>query len=97
MAADDAELNSYAGLKKYAAFRDPEKKKRDKKRYAKKKLLKQWRKEVFGAPSGPRMPPDWKPAGLVGTAKAEAGTLDIREGGDGKGNKTKRKKNKETA
>jgi protein KRI1 len=63
LAADDADLNAYAGLKKYQPFRDAEKKKKDKKRYAKKKLLKQWRKEVFGDPNGVQMPHDWKPQG----------------------------------
>ncbi|KAI5369837.1 Putative KRR1 interacting protein [Septoria linicola] len=51
--ADDNALNQYAGLKKMAAFRDQEKKQRDKKRYSKKQRLRQWRKETFGAPDEP--------------------------------------------
>ncbi|PIB00625.1 hypothetical protein CB0940_01295 [Cercospora beticola] len=51
--ADDTALNQYAGLKKMAAFRDQEKKQRDKKRYSKKQRLKQWRKETFGTPDEP--------------------------------------------
>ncbi|KAM3415252.1 hypothetical protein BST61_g8782 [Cercospora zeina] len=51
--ADDTALNRYAGLKKMAAFRDQEKKQRDKKRYSKKQRLKQWRKETFGNPDEP--------------------------------------------
>ena len=51
--AEDEALNSYAGLKKMAAFRDQEKKQRDKKRYSKKQRLKQWRKETFGAADEP--------------------------------------------
>ncbi|KAF2209254.1 hypothetical protein CERZMDRAFT_47637 [Cercospora zeae-maydis SCOH1-5] len=51
--ADDTALNQYAGLKKMAAFRDQEKKQRDKKRYNKKQRLKQWRKETFGNPDEP--------------------------------------------
>ncbi|KAF8251885.1 Krr1-domain-containing protein [Wilcoxina mikolae CBS 423.85] len=99
LAADDTDLNQYAGLKKYAAFRDAEKKKKDKKRYAKKKLLKQWRKEVFGDANGVQMPPEWKPEGLVAikAETAEAGKLDIRESGDGERKKKRRKKNKAKA
>ncbi|KAK4508771.1 hypothetical protein PRZ48_002510 [Zasmidium cellare] len=51
--ADDSALNQYAGLKKMAAFRDEEKKRKDKKRYSKKQRLKQWRKETFGKPDEP--------------------------------------------
>lgn len=46
--ADDTALNSFAGLKKMAAFRDEEKKIRDKKKFSKKARLRQWRKETFG-------------------------------------------------
>ena len=52
--ADDSQLNQYAGLKKMAAFRDPEKKRRDKKRLSKKARLREWRKEVFGSVDGPQ-------------------------------------------
>ncbi|KAF3926230.1 hypothetical protein ABW20_dc0101615 [Dactylellina cionopaga] len=48
--AGDKELNTYAGLKKLASFRDDSKKAKDRKRYAKGKgfKLREWRKEVFG-------------------------------------------------
>ncbi|RMZ85440.1 hypothetical protein DV737_g878, partial [Chaetothyriales sp. CBS 132003] len=46
--ADDAQLNQFVGLKKLAAFRDAEKKKRDKKTLGKKGRLRKWREEVFG-------------------------------------------------
>ncbi|KAF7196395.1 Protein kri1 [Pseudocercospora fuligena] len=46
--ADDTALNSFAGLKKMAAFRDEQKKSRDKKKFSKKARLRQWRKETFG-------------------------------------------------
>lgn len=46
--ADDAALNEFAGLKKMAAFRDDEKKRRDKKKFGKKARLKAWRREQFG-------------------------------------------------
>jgi protein KRI1 len=48
LAPSDAALNEFAGLKKLASFRDPEKKKKDKKRLSKKARLRQWRKETFG-------------------------------------------------
>ncbi|KAI6351714.1 hypothetical protein MCOR25_009773 [Pyricularia grisea] len=48
LAPSDAVLNEYAGLKKLATFRDPEKKRRDKKRLGKKARLRQWRRENFG-------------------------------------------------
>jgi protein KRI1 len=51
--ADDSQLNQYAGLKKMAAFRDAEKKRRDKKRYSKKGRLREWRKETFGSKDEP--------------------------------------------
>ncbi|KAF1348282.1 Krr1-domain-containing protein [Lizonia empirigonia] len=52
--ADDAALNEFAGLKKLAAFRDPDKKKKDRKFLSKKARLRQWRKDTFGDPEGPR-------------------------------------------
>lgn len=51
--ATDSQLNQFAGLKKMAAFRDKEKKKKDKKRLGKKARLRQWRKETFGNENGP--------------------------------------------
>ena len=51
--ADDSQLNQYAGLKKMAAFRDSERKRKDKKRYSKKGRLREWRKEVFGSKNEP--------------------------------------------
>jgi len=47
--ADDAELNAYVGLKKMATFREPEKKRKDKKRLGKKARLREWRRDAFGA------------------------------------------------
>lgn len=52
--ASDSQLNQYAGLKKMAAFRDSEKKRKDKKRLGKKARLRQWRKETFGNEQGPQ-------------------------------------------
>ena len=52
--ASDSQLNQYAGLKKMAAFRDNEKKRKDKKRLGKKARLREWRKETFGSEQGPQ-------------------------------------------
>lgn len=48
LAPSDAALNDFAGLKKLATFRDPDKKKKDKKHLGKKARLRQWRKDNFG-------------------------------------------------
>ena len=53
--ASDSQLNQFVGLKKLAAFRDAEKKKKDKKRLGKKARLRQWRKDTFGDSNGPRI------------------------------------------
>lgn len=52
--ASDSQLNQYAGLKKIAAFRDSDKKRKDKKRLKRKARLRQWRKETFGNEQGPQ-------------------------------------------
>jgi protein KRI1 len=52
--ADDTQLNEFAGLKKLAAYRDPDKKKKDKKHLSKKARLRQWRKDTFGDEDGPK-------------------------------------------
>ena len=52
--ASDSQLNQFAGLKKMAAFRDSDKKRKDKKHLGKKARLRQWRKEIFGSEQGPQ-------------------------------------------
>lgn len=52
--ADDKQLNEFAGLKKLAAFRDEDKKRKDKKHLSKKARLRQWRKDTFGDEDGPK-------------------------------------------
>jgi protein KRI1 len=53
--APDTSLNQFAGLKKMAAFRDADKKRKDKKNLGKKARLRQWRKETFGNEDGPEI------------------------------------------
>ncbi|KIV78937.1 hypothetical protein PV11_06536 [Exophiala sideris] len=50
--ADDKQLNEFAGLKKLASFRDPEKKRKDQKHLGKKARLRKWRMETFGNEEG---------------------------------------------
>ncbi|KAF4636438.1 hypothetical protein G7Y89_g1646 [Cudoniella acicularis] len=84
--APDSSLNQFAGLKKMAAFRDPEKKRKDKKSLGKKARLRQWRKETFGNEEGPEIV-------IGGSADAitEGGGVDIVEG---KKKKKRSRKNK---
>ncbi|KAK2593780.1 Kinetochore protein Spc24 [Conoideocrella luteorostrata] len=48
LAPSDKALNEFFGLKKLASFRDPEKKRRDKKTLGKKARLREWRRGTFG-------------------------------------------------
>lgn len=50
--APDSKLNEFVGLKRLAAFRDPEKKKRDRRHLGKKARLQKWRLETFGDEQG---------------------------------------------
>lgn len=51
--ASDKDLNKYVGLKALATYRDPEKKKKDRRKFGKKKRLNEWRKSVFNDTSEP--------------------------------------------
>lgn len=46
LTASDAQLNEFVGLKKLAPYRAPEVKEADKRKYGKKKRLREWRKKV---------------------------------------------------
>ncbi|KAG0642411.1 KRI1-like family C-terminal-domain-containing protein [Tuber brumale] len=91
LAAEDADLNFSVGLKKLATFREPEKKKKDKKRYGKKKRLREWRKETFGDEEGVKIPADWKPTGIT---EEKESNVDIRGAESGERKKRRRKGNK---
>ncbi|KAL4810731.1 KRI1-like family-domain-containing protein [Aspergillus unguis] len=91
--ADDAQLNQFAGLKKYAAFREEEKKQRDQKRLGKKARLRQWRKDTFGSEEGPR---EFKFGNEKAPASEQDGAgekVDIREGEPKKKKRKRSKKN----
>ncbi|QLG73698.1 hypothetical protein HG535_0F02090 [Zygotorulaspora mrakii] len=51
-AADDAQLNQFIGLKKFAPYRPKEQRMRDKRKVTKAKRLREWRKEVFKNENG---------------------------------------------
>lgn len=87
--ASDKQLNEFAGLKKLAAFRDPAKKKKDKKQLSKKARLRQWRQETFGDAEGPK-------GGFETILNAEGGDAEgadgHAEGGNGNIHEGERKK-----
>ncbi|KAG8165811.1 hypothetical protein KVR01_004363 [Diaporthe batatas] len=97
LAPSDAALNEFAGLKKLATWRHPDKKKKDRKNLGKKARLREWRREVFGREfehTGPTF-------GFGGTnndaADAAVDAAEVgektRDGDDG-GSKKKRKRSK---
>ncbi|KAH8692870.1 KRI1-like family C-terminal-domain-containing protein [Talaromyces proteolyticus] len=95
--ADDTQLNQFVGLKKLAAFRDPERKRRDQKKMGKKSRLRQWRKDTFGDEEGPKFElvqdsgtPDGQKH-VHGGDKGDEMEVDIREGSSGKKRKRSRK------
>lgn len=52
--ADDNQLNSFIGIKKFAPYRAKELRMKDKRKYTKKKHLQDWKKEVFRNKEGPK-------------------------------------------
>ncbi|RDW83268.1 hypothetical protein BP5796_04759 [Coleophoma crateriformis] len=89
--APDASLNQFAGLKKMAAFRDVEKKRKDKKYLGKKARLREWRKDTFGNEDGPEI--------IIGTNAADS--TEANEDGvdviEGKKKKKRSRKSKSSA
>ncbi|RYN37747.1 hypothetical protein AA0113_g10979 [Alternaria arborescens] len=90
--ADDKALNEFAGLKKLAAFRDPVKKKKDKKFLSKKARIRQWRQDTFGDPDGPKGGFE----ALVGEEEAAApsGRDNGKDGNIVEGEKKKKKRSR---
>ncbi|KAH7073856.1 KRI1-like family C-terminal-domain-containing protein [Paraphoma chrysanthemicola] len=92
--ADDSQLNEFAGLKKLAAFRDADKKKKDKKHLSKKARLRQWRKDTFGDEDGPKGGFETILGGEADEAAMDQKATNIIEG-DGKKKKKRSRKRKE--
>jgi protein KRI1 len=95
LAADDAQLNQFAGLKKLNSFRDAARKNKDRKKLGKKWRLKMWRREVFGRDEGPEREWLFKP-GEKGEANADVmmgeGDKDKEDAGNIKEGERKKKK-----
>ncbi|RYP79178.1 hypothetical protein DL771_000156 [Monosporascus sp. 5C6A] len=103
--ASDADLNEYAGLKKLAHFRDPDKQAKDRKRLGKKARLRKWRRDTFG-PEFEHEPPVFNPGGdgplkkedgqgrEGGKAAGEQDDANVVEGGKKKRKRSGRKKRK---
>jgi protein KRI1 len=92
--ANDTQLNEFAGLKKLATFREPEKKKKDKKHLSKKARIRQWRTETFGNPEAPKGGFEvllGGEAANVDEGKKTDDLVDIREGKKKKKRSRKRK------
>ncbi|CAI7574183.1 hypothetical protein N7533_002904 [Penicillium manginii] len=90
--ADDNQLNQFAGLKKYAAFREPEAKAKDERKLGKRARVRQWRKDTFGNEEGPAFEfGSGKKVEEKEEADEDETKLDIREG-DGRRKKRKRSK-----
>ncbi|KAK7751578.1 Kinetochore protein Spc24 [Diatrype stigma] len=81
--ASDADLNEYAGLKKLAHFRDPDKQARDRKKLGKKARLRRWRRDTFG-PEFEHDPPAFNPGGdgPLRIADEERGGHGPKDGGE---------------
>ncbi|KIV88266.1 hypothetical protein PV10_07963 [Exophiala mesophila] len=87
--ADDKQLNEFAGLKKLASFRDPEKKRKDLKHLGKKARLRKWRLDTFGSEEG-LQGSQLIPAEDNAADEGEDGGVDIRV----KGKKKRRNRSK---
>ncbi|KAI1333796.1 Krr1-domain-containing protein [Xylariaceae sp. FL0016] len=96
--ASDADLNTYAGLKKLAHFRDPEKQAKDRKKLGKKARLRQWRKETFG-PEFEREPPAFNPGTIEDRRKIieDKDDANVIEGESKKKRKRSKRKGKVAA
>jgi protein KRI1 len=90
--AEDTALNEFAGLKKLATYRDPEKKRKDAKNLGKKARLRKWRLDTFGNEEG------LKASDLLPALPKDDEKPDVEEAGfdvrtEGK-QKKKRRRNK---
>ena len=99
--ADDSQLNQFAGLKKLAAFRDAERKRKDQKHLGKKARLRQWRKDVFGREDGidaaELVPSKNQITAGLEESDAEDGGVNIVDGEKKRKKRRKTKKQKATA
>jgi protein KRI1 len=91
--ASDSQLNKYAGLKKLATFRDPQKKRKDKRRLGKKARLREWRRETFGGDDVPTFKLDIESTPPQSKSTGSDSRDSRHQGGAGEGKrKAKRRK-----
>ena len=90
--ATDSQLNQFAGLKKLAAFRDTEKKRKDRKQLSKKARLRMWRQETFGDQKGSQK--TLQDVLRAGQASDSVGALENQGDIAGTERKKRRKKSK---
>lgn len=91
--ADESALNQFAGLKKLAAWRDQEKKAKDKKKLGKKARLRKWRLDTFGDEEGVELKElVYAHAKNGGGQRANANSDDEEGGVDIRGEEGSRKK-----
>ena len=97
--ADDTALNQFAGLKKMATWRDPERKAKEAKKLSKKGRLRQWRKDTFGKPDAPEGGFEFVLGGAPQAQEAEPRTKKVEDGnvkdGDRKKKRSKKRKAKD--
>lgn len=93
--ADDTALNQFAGLKKMATWRDPERKAKEAKKLSKKGRLRQWRKDTFGKPDAPEGGFEYVLGGAEPEPKAKKGEDGDVKDGDRKKKRSKKRKAKE--
>lgn len=97
--AQDRQLNDFVGLKKLAAFRDPDKKRKDLRNLGKKSRLRKWRQDTFGSEQGlqgrdliPKQKPDTEL-----DVDTEDGGVDIRLPDKKKRKRRNKKRKSETS
>ncbi|KIW13385.1 hypothetical protein PV08_08573 [Exophiala spinifera] len=93
--ADDKQLNEFAGLKKLAAFRDPEKKRKDAKHLGKKARLRKWRLDTFGKEDGLEAS-ELVPKESAVEEKIEAADGNVDNINEGRRKKKRRRNNKKS-
>lgn len=95
--ADDKSLNQFAGLKKLAAWREEDKKKKDKKHLGKKARLRKWRLDTFGDEQGLEEKDLIYGTNTINDQRDEvndqSGVVNIIEGEKKKGRRKKKKPN----
>lgn len=92
--ADDGALNQFAGLKKMATWRDPERKAKEAKKLSKKGRLRQWRKDTFGKPDAPEGGFEYV---LGGQAEPEQNAKGAEDGNVKEGERKKKRSKKRKA